>query len=33
MVRVRSMLRVRDIPDQEKRLGTYQEHIRKMRRQ
>ena len=32
MVRVRSMLRVRDIPDQEKRLGTYKEHIRKMRR-
>lgn len=33
MVRVRSMLRVRDIPDQEERLGTYKEHIRKMRRQ
>jgi DNA-binding response OmpR family regulator len=32
MVRVRSMLRVRDIPDQEKRQGTYKEHIRKMRR-
>jgi DNA-binding response OmpR family regulator len=33
MVRVRSMLRVRDIPDQEQRQGTYKEHIRKMRRQ
>jgi len=30
---VRSMLRVRDIPDQEQRQGTYKEHIRKMRRQ
>jgi two-component system alkaline phosphatase synthesis response regulator PhoP len=33
MVRVRSLLRVRDVPDKTRRRGTYAEHVRKMRRQ
>jgi len=32
MVRVRSMLRVRDIRDDEQRLGAYAEHKQKLRR-
>ena len=33
MVRVRSLLRVRNIPDETKRRGAYREHIQRMHRQ